>query len=104
LLIAVVGVCWVLFQGPSPTARNLFVHSLLETSAMKFVPSIFLSEEELKEITSGNAVIETEESTDNTTEFTEKDDDIDPQYAYRGDGLYTPGIQIGIKNTLPNEE
>ena len=32
------------------------------------------------------------------------DDDIDPQYAYRGDGLYTPGIQIGIKNTLPNEE
>lgn len=79
LVIAVVGVCWVLFKGPSPTARNLFVHSLLETSALKFVPSIFLSDEEMEEITSGNAVIETEESTDNTTEFTEKDEDIDPQ-------------------------
>ena len=31
-------------------------------------------------------------------------DDIDPQYAYRGDGLYTPGIHIGIPNNLPEEE
>lgn len=32
------------------------------------------------------------------------DDDTDPQYAYRGDGLYTPGIHIGITNDLPDEE
>ena len=32
------------------------------------------------------------------------DDDIDLQYAYRGDGLYTPGIHIGIPNNLPEEE
>jgi len=79
LVIAVVGVCWVLFKGPSPTARDLFVNSLLETSALKFVPSIFLSEEEINGITAGNAVIETDESTDNTTEFTEKEENIDPQ-------------------------
>ncbi len=79
LLIAVVGVCWVLFKGPSPTARDLFVNSLLETSALKFVPSIFLSAEEIEKIASGNAVIETDESTDNTTEFTEKQENIDPQ-------------------------
>lgn len=79
LVIAVAGICWVLFKGPSPTARDLFVHSFLETSALKFVPSIFLSEEEIKDITEGNTVIETDESTDTTTEFTEKEDDVDPQ-------------------------
>lgn len=31
------------------------------------------------------------------------EDDTDMQYAYRGDGLYTPGIQIGVPNTLPEE-
>lgn len=29
------------------------------------------------------------------------EDDTDLQYAYRGDGEYTPGIHIGIPNTLP---
>ena len=28
-------------------------------------------------------------------------DDTDPQFAYGGDGKETPGINIGIKNTLP---
>lgn len=32
------------------------------------------------------------------------DDDIDQQRAYRGDGLYTPGIHIGVPNKLPDEE
>ena len=27
--------------------------------------------------------------------------DIDPEYAYRGDGLYSVGIQIGIPNSIP---
>ena len=31
------------------------------------------------------------------------EDDTDTQCAYRGDGLYTPGIQIGVPNTLPEE-
>lgn len=30
-------------------------------------------------------------------------DDTDPRYAYRGDGRYTPGIQIGVPNSIPNE-
>lgn len=32
------------------------------------------------------------------------EEDTDPQCAYRGDDLYTPGIQIGIPNKLPVEE
>jgi hypothetical protein len=32
-----------------------------------------------------------------------RDDDIDPQYAYRGDQAYKPGIHIGVQNKLPDE-
>ncbi len=31
------------------------------------------------------------------------EDDTDPQVAYRGDKKYTPGINIGIKNSLPED-
>ena len=30
------------------------------------------------------------------------EDDTDPQYAYRGDGMDTPGINIGEKNIIPD--
>ena len=30
-------------------------------------------------------------------------DDTDPQYAYRGDDKNTPGINIGIKNIIPDQ-
>ena len=29
-------------------------------------------------------------------------DDTDPQFAYRGDNLYIPGIQIGVPNIIPD--
>ena len=45
-----VGVCWVVFKGPSPAARDLLVVSAMETSAAKFVPRIFFSEEEIQDI------------------------------------------------------
>lgn len=53
LLIAVVflfAVCFVLTHGPSENARNLFVHSMKETSAMKFLPHWFLSSQTIDEI------------------------------------------------------
>ena len=37
-------------KGPSPTARNLFVMSVKETSAIGFLADIFLSEEEVEAI------------------------------------------------------
>ena len=37
----------VIFHGPSPAACDLMVHSLLETSALKFVPRLYFTEEEL---------------------------------------------------------
>ena len=29
------------------------------------------------------------------------ENDTDPEFAYRGDGKYTPGIHIGVRNVLP---
>ncbi len=79
LLIVAVGFCWVLCKGPSPTARNIFVNTVLETSALKFIPHMFLSDEEIEDIVNGNSVIETEESTDSNTEFTEKEGNVAPE-------------------------
>lgn len=31
----------------------------------------------------------------------ELEKDTDPQFAYRGDGMYTTGIHIGVRNVLP---
>ena len=42
------------FNGPSDTMRNLVVSSFMETSAMKFIPRAFFSEDEIEEITKGN--------------------------------------------------
>ncbi len=78
LLIFVIGLCWVLFKGPSPTARDMFVNTLKETSALKFVPHLFLSDETIDAIISGNMVIESDVTTDDSTEFTEKEEPIDP--------------------------
>lgn len=53
LVAAVIGlysVMLVLAKGPSPTARDLFVRSVMETSAAKFLARMYFSEEEIEEI------------------------------------------------------
>ncbi len=44
-LLAVVLVCNLIFNGPSPAARDVLTMSLLEASATKWVPALFLGEE-----------------------------------------------------------
>ena len=46
--------------GPSEKARDLFVNSMLETSAAKFVPYLYFSRSRVQEITGKNRVIRTE--------------------------------------------
>ena len=47
VLIVLLGVIWVLEKGPSPTVTETFCRSVRETSALKWVPRLFLSEEEI---------------------------------------------------------
>ena len=50
LAAALYGVMYVLAKGPSPTARNLFVMSVRETSAMGFLANLFFTEDQIAEI------------------------------------------------------
>lgn len=50
LVIALYGVMFVLAKGPSPTARDLFVMSVRETSAMGWLANIYFTEEEIAQL------------------------------------------------------
>jgi hypothetical protein len=50
---ALVLVMNLVFNGPSPAARNVLTMSLIEASATKWVPGVFLDEEIIAEIRTG---------------------------------------------------
>lgn len=50
VVLALYGVMFVLAKGPSPTARNLFVLSVRETSAVGFLANLFFTEEEIAQM------------------------------------------------------
>lgn len=59
VVLAVAGLCMVcglIFNGPSPSARDVLTMSLLESSGMKWFPGIFLGEEKVNEIQANIAV------------------------------------------------
>ncbi len=56
------GVMFLLCKGPSPSARDLFVRSVRETSAIGFLANLYLSEEEIAEIEKAEVI--TVEGTD----------------------------------------
>ncbi len=63
LCVFLYGVMFILCKGPSATARDLFVRSVRETSAIGFLASFYLSDEEIAAIESGSGAAELE-STD----------------------------------------
>lgn len=76
VLLLLVGITYMFCKGPSPTARNMFTTTMLETGALKFVPGLFLSKDEIAEIVNGNSVYQTDTSTDTDVPFEERDEDI----------------------------
>lgn len=59
ILLAVAGLVLVMnlvFNGPSPAAREMLTMTLLEASATKWVPALFLGEETVDEIRTGEVV------------------------------------------------
>lgn len=58
LVFALYGVMYVLAKGPSPTARDIFVMSVRETSAVGFIANIFFTDEEIAAIESAQSVEE----------------------------------------------
>ena len=61
LILTLLGLIWVLERGPSPTITGMFTRSVRETSAIRWISNIFLSEEELenyKSVSTENTVTE----------------------------------------------
>ena len=61
LAVALYGVMYVLAKGPSPSARDLFVLSVRETSAVGFLANLFFTDEEIAAIEAGSGPAEFED-------------------------------------------
>ena len=61
LFVFLFGVLMTLFHGPSESAKVILTSSLNETSALKWVPGLFLSDEEVQSILASNAMKEIED-------------------------------------------
>ena len=75
LVGAVYGVMYVLVEGPSPTARNIFVMSVRETSAIYWLADLFLTPEEIAAIEAGNGEVEEYVETDTSLIVIQKPED-----------------------------
>lgn len=67
LLVCVIGFYFLLktvCHGPSESASDLFVSTILETGSMQFLASLYFSEEEILEITNKNAMVFQDEDVD----------------------------------------
>lgn len=68
----------IVLHGPSKAARDRFVLTVTETSAGKFLATWFLSDETVKNIIEGNAVIGSDSKTDTTLIKLPGKDETDP--------------------------
>lgn len=63
IVLAAVGVVFLLLKGPSQTAKTIFAVSCYETSAMKWVPKMFISQKEYDEIINSTRMVEVDDGT-----------------------------------------
>lgn len=89
LVAGIYSVMLMLVHGPSKTARELFVVSVRETSAIGFLANWFFSEAEIKSIIERNSIKDTDKITD-TSIFLKQE--APTQSA--GEGKETPDIEI----------
>ena len=54
LAIALAGAAAIICRGPSPTARDIFVVSVMETGSAGFLARVFLPEEDIRAIMEAN--------------------------------------------------
>lgn len=66
IVLILFGVIWVLEKGPSPTATASFCKSTRETSALRWVPGVFLSDEEVEKLKSEDTSATETEDVDTT--------------------------------------
>ena len=77
VVAALYGVMFVLAKGPSVTARELFVRSVRETSAVGFLANIYLSEEEIAAIDAVEQIEEFQETDTSLVTITKPEESSD---------------------------
>lgn len=80
LVVALYGVMYVVAKGPSPTARDIFVMSVRETSAIGFLADLFFTEDEIAAIENKTEVeeyVETDTSLINIAKPEDKTDEVE---------------------------
>ncbi len=84
LVLVLLGVVWVLERGPAPTATEIFTRSVRETSAIRWVSRIFLSEEELEQYKSVTSPADSGQTVNTSlihmAEVQEAEDEDNPGY------------------------
>ena len=78
LAVTLYGVMYVLAKGPSPTARDLFVRSVRETSAIGFLANIYFTDDEIAEIESAQEIEEYAETDTSLITITKPDENVGP--------------------------
>ena len=73
LVVALYGLMFVLAKGPSPTARDLFVMSVRETSAMGWLANLYFTEEEILQIESAKPMEEFQDTDTSLIQFPTED-------------------------------
>ncbi|MBR2696022.1 MAG: phosphodiester glycosidase family protein [Parasporobacterium sp.] len=76
VLLAAVGVVFLLLKGPSQTAKTIFTVSCYETSAMKWVPKMFISQKEYDEIIDSTRMVEVDDGTVTDTSMIDIAEDV----------------------------
>ena len=93
VLVFLICVVLILEFGPSKTARNLFVNSAMESSAGKFLATMFISKERIEEIQKSNSVEKVKDTTDSSLIDISKDkEDIDKLEIIKVKGSTFKGI------------
>lgn len=93
-VLALYGVCAVVFYGPSPSARDKLVTSTLEMSAAKFVPRLFFSQAEIDAIVQNNQVVDVEDITDPGLVDIPSNENDDPDHESDEWKDYPEGIRL----------
>lgn len=75
---ALYGVMYVLAKGPSPTARDMFIRSVRETSAVGFLANLFYTEEEITQMLGTVTVPDYVETDSSLIQIPTKPDPDDP--------------------------
>ena len=68
-VVLIVGAVTIICRGPSPSAAEVFVNTVMETSAAKFIAHLYFSEEEVEAILYRNSLVESNEVTQPSEPF-----------------------------------